>query len=128
MVHRSRCTDGKGPIAFLLAIIGVPALVLGGAQWWALRLVRRSAAPKWIVWPGPVIVALSLAGAVFGGHAAWTAVGASAPAERATILAAAIAEGLNCGAFFCFPLTPVWWVALLVFALRRRGAGQQPPA
>jgi hypothetical protein len=91
-------------------------------EWRALRLVRRSAAPKWAAWPGPAILALSICGALLGGYDASSVVGHAAPADRATILAASISEGLNDGAFVCFPLTPLWLVALLWFALRRAKA------
>jgi hypothetical protein len=98
-------------------------LALAALEWWALRLVRRSAAPRWAAWPGPVIFVLSVASALLGVIDAWDwASGQAADAHQA-IVSASIAEGMNGGAFVCFPLTPLWLLALLYFALRRRSGG-----
>jgi hypothetical protein len=103
----------------LVAVLGVPVLTLTAMEWWALRLVRRSAAPVWAAWPGPVILASSICGALLGGYDAWSGAGQIDADARQAALSASISEAMNGGAFVCFPLTPLWLIVLLYFALRR---------
>jgi hypothetical protein len=64
-----------------------------------------------------------MAGALLGVIDAWIGISSQAPDDRQAILSASIAEGMNGGSCVCFPLTPLWLVALLYFALRRRSGG-----
>lgn len=104
--------DEAQVIFVVLAVLAVPTVVLAALQWWAVWLVRRSAAPSWPKWVLPALMVVPVVGAVVGFAGAFKAVGHVAPADKATILAASISEGMNTGAFFCFPL-PVLWLGVL---------------
>jgi hypothetical protein len=61
-----------------------------------------------------------IVGAIVGFAGGFKAVAHVAPADKATILAASISEGMNTGAFFCFPVPLLWLGVLAYFALRGR--------
>ncbi len=109
-------------------VFAAPVLLVAAMQWWAVWLVRRVAAPRWLIWVMPVIVVVSLAGVVMGvRHARYglRSFSAADPDKQQALWSAAISEGLNGGAFFCFPLVPFCFGVLAYFSrcavARRQG-------
>ena len=104
----------------LLLLLMVPAVALAAAQWWAVRLVRRAAAPAWAKWVIPALVTIAVVSSTVAVASQFVPMRSMDAADKATLLAASIAEIVNTVAVFGFPSFVFWLGMLGYFALRAR--------
>jgi len=103
----------------VLAALAVPALGAIALQWWAVRLVRRAAAPAWANWVLPGIVVLTVVSTLVVLIGGFRALGDVSADQKQAVLSKSISEAMNTGALPCLAL-PIWIAVLSYFALRRR--------
>jgi len=117
-------------LIYSLGIVGVLVLTPLGLLKWARWVSRRHRRAGWrrLVWLPLIALGLSLAGMIISGVICARGLGSltdEARSMRATLLAAAISEAMNCGGLLVFP---AWLLSFVSLCASTVGSISRPKA